>query len=42
MRKRRIAFTEGVSYYSDDGINKALIKPDEMIRVLEESKNENQ
>ncbi|EOU9513069.1 hypothetical protein ACOJCK_003009 [Cronobacter dublinensis] len=42
MRKRRVALTEGVSYYSDDGINKALIKPDEMIRVLEESKNENQ
>ncbi|EJS4655532.1 hypothetical protein NWX02_004308 [Salmonella enterica] len=38
---RRWAQNEGVSYYSGDGINKAHISPDEMIRVLEESKNEN-
>ncbi|MHA0273184.1 hypothetical protein [Enterobacter ludwigii] len=37
---RRWAQSEGVSYYSGDGINKAHISPDEMVRVLEESKNE--
>ncbi|MBM1021652.1 MULTISPECIES: hypothetical protein [unclassified Enterobacter] len=37
---RRYAQSEGVSYYSGDGINKAHIKPDDMVRVLEESKNE--
>ncbi|MCU2795762.1 hypothetical protein N8S06_03120 [Enterobacter hormaechei subsp. xiangfangensis] len=40
IHKRRYAKTEGVSYYSDDGINKAHIKPDDMVKVLEESKNE--
>lgn len=37
---RRWAQSEGVSYYSGDGINKAHISPDEMVNVLEESKNE--
>nr|WP_229655751.1 hypothetical protein [Pantoea sp. 201603H] len=41
IHKRRYAQVEGVSYYSGDGINKAHIKPDEMIQVLEGSKNEN-
>ncbi|MDY1038660.1 hypothetical protein [Lelliottia sp. CFBP8978] len=40
IHKRRYAQTEGVSYYSDDGINKAHIKPDDMVKVLEESKYE--
>ncbi|EIM4887979.1 hypothetical protein NKB97_000012 [Salmonella enterica] len=26
--------------YSDDGVNKAHVKPDDMVRVLDESKNE--
>lgn len=39
ISKGRIAQTEGMSYYADDGLNKAHIAPDEMIRKLEESKN---
>ncbi|WP_248740390.1 peptidoglycan DD-metalloendopeptidase family protein [Pseudomonas sp. MWU12-2029] len=34
----RVAEVEGVSYYQGDGLNVAHIKPDEMVRVLEESK----
>lgn len=37
---RRWAQNEGVSYYPGDGFNKAHINPDDMVRVLEESKNE--
>ncbi|CNI95935.1 hypothetical protein [Yersinia vastinensis] len=40
IRKKRFAQVEGVSYYSGDGINKAHIKPADMVRVLEDSKNE--
>ncbi|MEI9538745.1 hypothetical protein V5081_15535 [Enterobacter cancerogenus] len=40
IHKRRIAQSEGVSYYSGDGVNVAHIKPDDMVRVLVESKNE--
>lgn len=40
MPKRRFAQVEGVSYYSGDGVNVAHIKPDDMVRVLVESKNE--
>lgn len=40
IHKRRIAQAEGVSYYSGDGVNVAHIKPDDMVRVLIESKNE--
>ena len=40
IRKRRFAQSEGISYYSGDGINVAHIKPDDMVRVLMESKNE--
>lgn len=39
IHKRRWAQVDGVSYYSDDGLNKAHIMPNEMIRKLEESKN---
>jgi len=39
ISKGRIAEIEGMSYYSGDGLNKAHIMPDEMIRSLEESKN---
>lgn len=39
IHKRRWAQADGVSYYSGDGLNKAHIMPDEMIRKLEESKN---
>lgn len=34
----RHAETEGVSFYHGDGLNTAHITPDEMVRVLEESK----
>jgi hypothetical protein len=34
----RTAEVEGESYYSGDGLNKAHILPDEMVKVLEESK----
>ncbi|MEZ6876735.1 hypothetical protein [Enterobacter sp. KBR-315C3_2022] len=40
IHKKRYAQAEGVSYYSDDGINKAHIKPGDMVKVLEDSKNE--
>lgn len=36
---RRWAQNEGVSYYSGDGINKAHTSPEEMVLVLEDSKN---
>ncbi|WP_261640624.1 hypothetical protein [Erwinia mallotivora] len=39
IHKRRWAKEDGVSYYSGDGLNKAHIMPDEMIKKLEESKN---
>ncbi len=39
ISKGRIAQTEGVSYYAGDGLNKAHIMPDDMVRKLEESKN---
>lgn len=35
----RAAQVEGESYYAGDGLNKAHILPNEMVRVLEESKN---
>ncbi|MDA8486834.1 hypothetical protein NNO07_27565 [Pseudomonas resinovorans] len=34
----RTAGIEGESYYSGDGLNTAHILPDEMVKVLEESK----
>lgn len=40
IHKKRYAQAEGVSYYSGDGINKAHIKPDDIVKVLEDSKNE--
>ncbi|EAX5088495.1 hypothetical protein FDR10_22350, partial [Salmonella enterica] len=40
IHKKRYAQSEGVSYYSGDGINKAHVKPGDMVRILEESKNE--
>ncbi|EBF0273821.1 hypothetical protein DB992_06000 [Salmonella enterica] len=40
IHKRRHATIEGASYYSGDGINRAHITPDDMVKVLEESKNE--
>ncbi|MDK9362523.1 hypothetical protein [Lelliottia wanjuensis] len=40
IHKRRFAKSEGVSYYSGDGVNAAHIKPDDMVKVLMESKNE--
>lgn len=36
--KNRTAQFEGESYYSNDGLNTAHIMPDDMIKVLEESK----
>ncbi|EOV9671713.1 hypothetical protein ACN5L5_000215 [Cronobacter turicensis] len=42
IRKSRITLTEGVSYYSGDGVNKAIIKPDDMVQALKESKYESQ
>ncbi|HHA2248436.1 TPA: hypothetical protein ACOEHG_003335 [Enterobacter ludwigii] len=38
--KRRYAMQDGVTYYAGDGLNKALITPDAMIKALEASKNE--
>ncbi|WP_158699976.1 hypothetical protein [Cronobacter dublinensis] len=35
----RIADVEGVSYYADDGFNKASLLPDEMAQSLEDSKS---
>ena len=40
IHKRRLAKSEGVSYYSGDGVNAAHIKPDDMVKVLMVSKNE--
>ncbi|MCE1948304.1 EF-hand domain-containing protein [Enterobacter hormaechei] len=40
IHKRRYATIEGMSYYSGDGINRSHITPDDMVKVLEESKNE--
>lgn len=39
IHKRRYATAEG-GYYSGDGINRAHITPDNMAKVLEESKND--
>jgi hypothetical protein len=36
----RTAQIEGESYYAGDGFNKAHLLPDEMVRALEESKDE--
>jgi hypothetical protein len=36
----RKAKVEGESYYAGDGLNKAHILPDEMVKSLEDSKNE--
>ncbi|MFI0560582.1 hypothetical protein ACH33A_23210 [Escherichia coli] len=41
ISKGRTAHNEGVSYYSGDGLNRAHLMPDEMVKILEESKNEN-
>ncbi|ELY2853989.1 hypothetical protein SMC92_000996 [Cronobacter dublinensis] len=41
IHKRRYASIEGMSYYSGDGVNKAHIMPDDMVKALQESKNEN-
>ncbi|EOL8986742.1 hypothetical protein ACM92P_001241 [Cronobacter dublinensis] len=41
VHKRRYASIEGMSYYSGDGVNKAHIMPDDMVKALRESKNEN-
>lgn len=38
ISKGRVAAFEGSSYYQGDGLNSAHIMPDEMVRVLEESK----
>jgi hypothetical protein len=35
----RVASFEGQSYYAGDGLNTAHILPADMVRVLEESKN---
>lgn len=37
---QRRALSEGVSFYSGDGVNKSHISPEEMVRVLKESKDE--
>ena len=39
ISRNRIAESEGVSYYTGDGLNKAHILPDKMKELLEESKN---
>lgn len=39
ISKGRTAHIEGVSYYSGDGLNRSHIMPDEMVSVLEVSKN---
>ncbi|MGU3414481.1 hypothetical protein ACLBW0_10895 [Enterobacteriaceae bacterium C34A] len=39
INKGNIARYDGISYYAGDGLNKAHIMPDDMVRVLEESKN---
>lgn len=40
VHKKRHALQDGVSYYAGDGLNRALITPDAMIKALEASKNE--
>ncbi len=40
ISRGRNARFEGESYYSGDGLNRAHIMPDEMVKALEESKNE--
>ncbi|WP_114192916.1 hypothetical protein [Edaphovirga cremea] len=40
VHKKRYANRGGVTYYSGDGLNRALIMPDSMIKALEVSKNE--
>ena len=35
----RVAEVEGESYYAGDGLNKAHLLPDTMIKALEDSKN---
>ncbi|WP_206057759.1 hypothetical protein [Nissabacter sp. SGAir0207] len=39
ISKGRTAHIEGVSYYSGDGLNSSHIMPDEMVSILEVSKN---
>lgn len=39
ISKGRTAQIEGVSYYSGDGFNRSHIMPDEMVSILEASKN---
>ncbi|WP_336213974.1 hypothetical protein [Enterobacter sp. P82] len=39
ISKGRTAHIEGVSYYSGDGLNRSHIMPDEMVSILEVSKN---
>ena len=40
VHKKRYAMQDGVTYYAGDGMNRALITPDAMIKALEASKNE--
>ncbi|MGJ3448926.1 hypothetical protein [Enterobacter sp. PTB] len=40
VHKKRYALQDGVTYYAGDGLNRALITPDAMIKALEASKNE--
>ncbi|RZN44172.1 MULTISPECIES: hypothetical protein [unclassified Escherichia] len=40
VHKRRYAKHDGVTYYSGDGLNKALIMPDAIIKALEASKHD--
>ena len=40
ISKGRTAHIEGISYYSGDGLNRSHIMPDEMVAILEESRNE--
>lgn len=40
FKMKRVARFEGESYYSGDGLNVSHIMPDEMVRVLRESKGE--
>lgn len=38
ISKGRVAGADGISYYAGDGLNKAHVMPDDMVRVLKESK----
>ncbi|MEJ5074920.1 hypothetical protein WH357_21735 [Enterobacter ludwigii] len=38
ISKGRVAEVDGVSYYAGDGLNKAHIMPDDMVKVLSDSK----